>query len=300
MTTIADLKKNSKAYLDKLKEDVKSQSKRFAEDERYWRPTTDKAGNGWATIRFLPAPYVDGDEGKAYVTNYSHGFKGPGGWYIENSLTTFNEKDPVSEHNSKLWATGIEENKQKARDQKRRTNYFSNILVINDPAVPENNGKVFIFRYGKKLFETKIRPLMFPEEGTGEKEENPFDFWEGRNFLLKVKRVSNFPNFDESKFLSPSRVCETDKELDALWKSEHSLLEILDRKNYKSYDELKERLVAVLGDAGGYERAPGTTSPRTTKPASADETPPWNETPASALDDDMDLKSILADIVNDD
>jgi len=214
------------------------------EDTRFWQPEVDKAGNGMAIIRFLPGPSVDGDDGLPWVRVFNHGFQGPGGWYIENSLTTLGQKDPVSEYNSTLWNSGIEANKEIARKQKRRLTYISNILVVSDPKHPENEGQIKLYKYGKKIFD-KINETMNPEF-PDEKPVNPFDFWEGANFNLKIRQVEGYRNYDKSEFSGPSPLLDDDQALEAIWKKEHSIKEFLDPKNFKSFDELKSKLNMVL------------------------------------------------------
>jgi hypothetical protein len=250
----ANLKKSS-GSMEKLTKAVEAlaQSDKTNKDENYWKAETDKAGNGYAVIRFLPAPAVDGEDGLPWVKYWDHGFQGPGGWYIENSLTTLGQQDPVSELNSQLWATGIEANKQIARNQKRRLHYVSNIYVVEDPKHPENNGKVFKYKYGTKIFE-KLTSAMNPEFAD-ETPLNPFDLWKGANFKLKIRKVEGFQNYDKSEFESPSALLDDDSELEAIWKSEYSLKDVIDPKNYKPYDELKARLDRVLGD-----KAPAKTT----------------------------------------
>lgn len=214
-------------------------------DTRYWKPTVDKAGNGSAVIRFLPPP--QGEEAP-WVRIWNHGFQGPSGkWYIENSLTTLGQTDPVAEYNSELWNTGDEAKKEIVRKQKRRLNYISNVLVIRDPGNPANEGKVFLFSYGKKIFD-KIKDLMQPQF-EGEDPVNPFDFWEGANFKLLIQQVEGYRNYDKSKFDNPSPIAKTDEAIEEIWKQEHSLTELIDPKHFKSYDELKKRLEQVLGAA---------------------------------------------------
>ena len=213
-------------------------------DDRFWRPELDKSSNGYAVIRFLPAP---GDEDLPWARLFSHGFQGPGGWYIENSRTTLGENDPVSEMNTKLWNTGLESDKEIARKRKRRLNYISNILVISDPANPENEGKVFLYKFGKKIFD-KINEAMQPEF-EDETPINPFDFWKGANFKLKVRKVAGFINYDKSEFDSSSTLLDGDDEkLEELWRTQYALSEFTDPSNFKSYDELKQRLHTVIGD----------------------------------------------------
>ena len=214
-------------------------------DERLWKPEVDKAGNGYAVIRFLPA--VDGED-MPWVKLYTHAFQGSGGWYIENSLTTLGSKDPVSEYNSQLWNSGIDSDKEVARKQKRKLSYYSNIYVVKDPANPDNEGKVFLFRYGKKIFD-KITASMQPEF-EDEEAINPFDFWQGANFKLKIKKVAGFWNYDSSEFAAPTALLDDDEALEALWKKEYSLAELVSADQFKSYDDLKKRLNYVLGLGG--------------------------------------------------
>ena len=211
-------------------------------DDRLWKPEVDKAGNGYAVIRFLPA--VDGED-MPWAKLYTHAFQGSGGWYIENSLTTLGSKDPVSEYNSQLWNSGIDADKEVARKQKRKLSYYSNIYVVKDPANPDNEGKVFLFRYGKKIFD-KITAAMQPEF-EDEEAINPFDFWQGANFKLKIKKVAGFWNYDSSEFAAPSALLDDDDALEALWQKEYSLSELVSSDQFKSYDDLKKRLNYVLG-----------------------------------------------------
>ena len=228
--------------LDAAKGESTPQEKKSYVDERLWKPELDKSGNGYAVIRFLPA--VDGED-LPWAKVWNHAFQGPTGqWYIENSLTTINQKDPVSEHNTKLWNTGLESDKEIARKQKRKLQYFSNIYVVSDTKHPENEGKVFLFRYGKKIFD-KITAAMSPEF-EDEKAINPFDFWEGANFKLKIRKVDGYWNYDKSEFEDTSKLFEDDSEADKVWKSQYSLAEFTAPTNFKSYDELKTRLDAVL------------------------------------------------------
>jgi hypothetical protein len=202
----------------------------------------DKSGNGYAVIRFLPS--LD-DSKLPFVRVFNHGFQGPGGWYIENSLTTIGQKDPLAEYNSTLWNSGIEANKEIARKQKRRLTYFSNIYVVEDKANPQNEGKVFLFRYGKKIFD-KISSMANPEF-EDESSVDVFDFWEGANFKLKIRKVDGFSNYDKSEFITPAPLLE-DSEMERIWGEQHSLDEFVDQSNFKTYDELKTRLDVVLGN----------------------------------------------------
>ncbi len=211
-------------------------------DDRLWKPEVDKAGNGYAVIRFLPAP--DGED-MPWAKLYTHAFQGSGGWYIENSLTTLGQKDPVSEHNSQLWNSGVDADKEVARKQKRKLSYYSNIYVVKDPSNPDNEGKVFLFRYGKKIFD-KITAAMQPEF-EDEEAINPFDFWQGANFKLKIKKVAGFWNYDSSEFATQSPLLDDDDALEALWNKEYSLAELVSPDQFKPYDVLKKRLDYVLG-----------------------------------------------------
>ena len=238
--------RNSFDKLTKAIESINTPAEGSKGDDRFWQPEVDKAGNGMAIIRFLPAPAVDGDDALPWVRIFDHGFQGPGGWYIENSLTTLNQKDPVSEHNSVLWNSGIEANKEIARKQKRRLHYVTNVYIVSDPKNPDNEGQIRLYKFGKKIFD-KITEAMNPEF-EDEKAINPFDFWEGANFKIKIRQVEGYRNYDKSEFDSPSALLDGDDvKLEALWKKQHSLKEFLDPKNFKSYDVLKAKLDKVLG-----------------------------------------------------
>ena len=221
-------------------------------DDRFWKPTVDKSGNGYAVLRFLPAP--EGED-LPWVRYWDHGFKGPSGrWYIENSLTSIGLADPVSEVNTVLWNSGRDEDKETARKQKRRLHYVANVLVVSDPGNPENEGKVFLFKFGKKIFD-KFMDVMQPQF-EDEKPVNPFDFWEGADFKLKIRKVEGYQNYDKSEFASPSSLFGGDDEkLETLYKKLYPLKDMLDPKNYKSYDELKKKLEQVLGTVGAVTTA---------------------------------------------
>ena len=251
--SFADLKK--KSNLSFLQKELEKTVSGRQVDERFWKPEVDASGNGYAVIRFLPAP-----EGETvpWAKVYSHAFQGPGGWYIENSLTTLGDKDPVGEVNRKLWNDGTEEGKDVARRQKRKLSYYSNIQVIKDPKHPENEGKVFLYKYGKKIHD-KILAAMQPEF-QDETPVNVFDLWEGANFKLKIKKVAGFWNYDSSEFDSVSALSSDDTELEATWKQEHSLEAFVARDQFKSYEDLEKRLQLVLGSA-----------PRATVPSVGDE-----------------------------
>ena len=224
------------------------------EDDRFWKPTRDKAGNGYAVIRFLPQK--EGED-LPWVRYWDHGFKGPTGlWYIENSLTSIGQPDPVSEHNSILWNSGRDEDKAIAREQKRRLHYVSNVLVISDPDNPQNEGKVFLYKFGKKIFD-KIMDVMQPQFAD-ETPVNPYDFWEGADFKLKIRKVEGWVNYDKSEFSSPTSLFDGDESrLTEVYEKLYSLQDFLDPANYKTYDELKVKLNRVLGvDAGVSMDAP--------------------------------------------
>ena len=244
--SFASLKKQSKlgSLTAKLVKEVEKMNNNGGQgDDRLWKLEVDKGGNGYAVIRFLPAP--DGED-LPFVKLYSHAFQGPGGWYIENSLTTLGQKDPVSEFNSQLWNNGTDAGKDTARKQKRKLTYISNIYVVKDPANPENEGKVFLYKYGKKIFD-KLTAAMQPEF-EDEEAIDPFDFWQGANFKLKAKNVAGYRNYDSSEFAATSALLDDDDAMEAVWKKEHSLAELVAADQFKSYDELKTRLGYVLGN----------------------------------------------------
>lgn len=242
--SFAELKKKSQSNLSFLQKELEKTVSNKQVDERFWKPEVDASGNGYAVIRFLPAP--DG-ETVPWAKVYSHAFQGPGGWYIENSLTTLGDKDPVGEVNRRLWNSGEDADKDTARKQKRKLSYYSNIYVVKDPKHPENEGKVFLYKYGKKIHD-KILAAMQPEF-QDETPINVFDLWEGANFKLKIKKVAGFWNYDSSEFDSISALSADDTELEATWKSEHSLEAFTAKDQFKSYEELEKRLNLVLGSA---------------------------------------------------
>jgi len=243
-----DLKKQSKlgSLTAKLVKEVEKMNNTGGNtDDRIWKLDVDKSGNGYAVIRFLPAP--EGED-LPFVKLYSHAFQGPGGWFIENSLTTLGQKDPVSEYNSLLWNNGTDAGKETARKQKRKLTYISNIYVVKDPANPENEGKVFLYKYGKKIFD-KLTAAMQPEF-EDEEAIDPFDFWQGANFKLKAKNVAGYRNYDSSEFAAVSPLLDDDDAMEAIWKKESSLAEFVAPEQFKTYDELKVRLEYVLGKRG--------------------------------------------------
>lgn len=285
--------KTQSGNLDKVKKAIEAlnSSEGASDKENFWRPEVDKAGNGMATIRFLPAPPQDGDDGLPWVKIFSHGFQGPGGWLIDNCLTTKNQQCPVCEHNNKLWNSGIEANKEIVRKQKRKLNYIANIYIVNDPKHPENNGTVKLFKFGAKIFD-KITEAMNPQF-EDETPINPFDLWKGANFKLKITKVAGYQNYDKSEFESPSALSTDDAELERIWKSELSLQELVADKEFKTYDVLKTRLEKVLG-LNGETAAPKTTVEQMKaqpKKVVSDDGPPWEE----AADDDMAYFSKLAE-----
>ena len=278
-----------------------SGEKKSYDDDRFWRLEGDKAGNGTATIRFLPR--ADGDE-LPWVRIFSHGFQGPTGkWYIENSLTTLGENDPVGELNTQLWNSGSDANKEIARKQKRKLSFIANILVVSDPKHPENEGKVFLFKFGKKIFDKimdKARPTF-----EDEKPVNVFDFWEGANFKLRMRKKDGFTNYDESAFMEPSALGD-DEQIVAVAGKQYKLSEFLDRKNFKSYDELKKKLNEVLsGDAFASKSAAELAAD---EPASMSAPEPAKAAPAftpkasakPAMDDDEDVMSYFEKIAQED
>lgn len=293
MSSFANLKRSSGSSLEKLSKAVESMnsSGSFNDgEENYWKCEVDKVGNGYAVIRFLPASPADGDDGLPWVKYYDHGFQGVGGWYIEKSLTTINKQDPVSEYNSQLWNSGIEANKEIARKQKRRLHYVSNVYVVKDPKNPENEGKVFLFRYGKKIME-KITTAMNPQF-EDDKPFDPFDLWTGANFKLKIRKVDGYQNYDLSEFESPAALYDDDDVLESIWKKEHSLSDIIDPKNFKTFDELKSKLDRVLGVTSSgmttVERARATAKP---EPKKEDDV--FSDTGFDESDSDLDYFSNL-------
>jgi hypothetical protein len=295
-TSFADLKKSRQAQIEKLTQEINKvstpQQSNNGPDERFWEPTVDKAGNGYAVIRFLPAPK---GEDFPFVRVFSHGFKGPSGsWYIENSLTTIGKSDPVSDYNTTLWNSGSEADKEQARAQKRKLHFISNILVVKDSENPENEGKVFLYKYGKKIFD-KINYLMDPEFDD-EAPVNPFDFWEGANFKLKIRKVDGYRNYDKSEFDSSSAISDDDDELEAIWKQQHSLQEFIDPKNFKTYEELKTKLDRVLGLTNVPGKLVELTAEAPKGKQKFTEKTKESKTEMAFDDDDDDLEHILGKI----
>ena len=306
-TTFAQLKSQKNSF-DKLNAQLQklgnnnTQQQSYG-DDRIWKAEVDKAGNGYAVLRFLPAP--EGED-MPFVRLWDYGFQGPGGWYIENSLTSIGQQDPVSEYNSTLWNSGVDSDKEIARKQKRRLKYFSNVYIVKDSANPSNEGKVFLYQYGKKIFD-KLNEAMNPQF-EDETPVNPFDFWSGANFNLKIRNVEGYRNYDRSDFSSAGPLLEDDEELERIWKSQHSLQELVDPKNFKSYDELKAKLYRVLALDGGVH-APKTTAEEDEpavmdfkpkfKEASAPEPKSEDSSPSWSNDDDDDDMSFFKKLAED-
>jgi hypothetical protein len=293
MSNFASLKKSS-GSLDRLTKEIEklntSSSSEKKGDDRFWKLERDKSGNGSAVIRFLPPPPIDGDDSLPWVRVFNHGFQGPTGkWYIENSLTTLKQKDPVSDYNTELWGdrtiedpTYRSEERKQARKQKRKLNYISNIYVISDPKNPENEGKVFLFKYGKKIFD-KITLLMNPEF-EGDERVNPFDFWKGANFKIRIRTGDGgYPNYDQSVWDMPKPLLSDDDEIERIWNKQYSLKDFIDPKNFKTYDQLKKRLDEVLGGQveenwmkPAKESFNVTEKPVFNKPKAAEDAPPFD------------------------
>ena len=273
--SFANLKRN-KTDLSKLVETAQaaaggSNTKRQSDDPRFWQPTRDKAGNGYAVIRFLPG---DAEAATPWVRYWDHAFKGPSGqWYIEKSLTSIGQQDPLSELNSQMWNSGIEADKTTVRNRKRNLRYVANVLIVSDPSAPENEGQVKLYRFGKKIFD-KIMDSMQPQF-PDEKPVNPFDMWEGADFTIKIRKVEGYPNYDASTFKGPTPVNGSDDELEAIYNKQHVMAEFTDPKEYKSYADLQKRLATVLG-----EQAPRPTMKQEAALELNDEIPTFDSTPA--------------------
>ena len=287
--SFANLKKQSRtgSLTDKLIKSVeKLNEKGNGADERIWKPSVDKTGNGYAVIRFLPE--AEGNE-LPWARVYTHAFQGPGGWYIENSLTTIGQKDPLGEYNRELWNSGNEADKDTVRKQKRKLSYYANIYVVQDKANPQNEGRVFLYKFGKKIFD-KVMEAMQPEF-EDETPINPFDFWEGANFKLKIRKVDGYWNYDKSEFDSPSAIADNDEAIEGIWNKQFPLKPFLSAENFKSYDELKAKLDKVLSGV----RNTGTAEDVAIPPVTQTAAPVVEETvssptpsPATTADDDSD------------
>tara|TARA_R100000995_G_C3468340_1_gene116948 strand:- start:178 stop:1089 length:912 start_codon:yes stop_codon:yes gene_type:complete len=292
--SFAAMKKNRQSQIDKLSGELsKLNQSTPRDDDGFWKPEVDKSGNGSAIIRFLPAP---NGEDVPFVRIWDHGFQGPGGWFIEKSLTTLGEKCPVSEYNSMLWNSGTEADKTFVRQKtKRRLSFVSNIYVVKDPSNPDNEGQVFLYKYGKKIFD-KLQDQMTPEFDD-ETPVNPFDLWDGANFRLKIRKVEGYRNYDKSEFDSSAALLDDDEKLEEIWNSEKSLSDLVDPKHFKSYDELKSKLYRVLAlDGGGTANtvtADELSEPKPQKQRKAkqttEEAPPWDETVSDSSDEEDGL-----------
>ena len=292
--SFAAMKKNRQSQIDKLSGELSKLNQSTPRDDvGFWKPEVDKSGNGSAIIRFLPAP---NGEDVPFVRIWDHGFQGPGGWFIEKSLTTLGEKCPVSEYNSMLWNSGTEADKTFVRQKtKRRLSFVSNIYVVKDPSNPDNEGQVFLYKYGKKIFD-KLQDQMTPEFDD-ETPVNPFDLWDGANFRLKIRKVEGYRNYDKSEFDSSAALLDDDEKLEEIWNSEKSLSDLVDPKHFKSYDELKSKLYRVLAlDGGGTANtvtADELSEPKPQKQRKAkqttEEAPPWDETVSDSSDEEDGL-----------
>ena len=292
-TSIAALKR-SKSNLDTLIGELnkvaepQSQKQSYS-DDRFWKPELDKSGNGYAVFRFLPAVK---NEDLPWARLWSHAFQGPGGWYIENSLTTLNKKDPVSESNSLLWNSGVEADKEIARKRKRKLSYIANVLIINDAKHPENEGQVKLFKFGKKIFD-KITEAMKPEF-EDEKPINPFDFWEGANFKLKIRKVDGYWNYDKSEFDSPTAIADNDESIEEIWNKQYALKPFLAPENFKSYDELKSKLDKVLSGVRNTGTAEDVAIPPVTQVSKPDVVAETVSAPTPAVEEDEDSDETLS------
>jgi hypothetical protein len=271
--SFSSLKKNKASVFSQLQKQLEQSTKVGTVDERFWRPTTDKAGNGFAIIRFLPA--VEGED-MPFVKMYSHAFQGPGGWYIENSLTTLGQNDPLGEYNRELWNSGDESLKEQVRKQKRKLQYYSNIYVVKDSGNPDNEGKIFLYKYGKKIHD-KIMDAVNGDELEGREGFNPFDFWTGADFKLRVKKVAGYPNYDSSEFNTPGTLEDLDDaQLESIWNRQHKLQALVAADQFKSYDQLKARLDLVLNRKGE------TVSPEPVAAPSISTKPSFEKSPEPA------------------
>ena len=292
-TSIAALKR-SKSNLDTLIGELnkvaepQSQKQSYS-DDRFWKPELDKSGNGYAVFRFLPAVK---NEDLPWARLWSHAFQGPGGWYIENSLTTLNKKDPVSESNSLLWNSGVEADKEIARKRKRKLSYIANVLIINDAKHPENEGQVKLFKFGKKIFD-KITEAMKPEF-EDEKPINPFDFWEGANFKLKIRKVDGYWNYDKSEFDSPTAIADNDESIEEIWNKQYALKPFLAPENFKSYDELKSKLDKVLSGVRNTGTAEDVAIPPAAQVSKPDVVAETVSAPTPAVEEDEDSDETLS------
>lgn len=305
-TSFAAMKKARSNSFDKLNSQLqKLSTPNNNQNDDYWKLEVDKAGNGYAVIRFLPAPQ---GEDMPFVRMWDHGFQGPGGWYIENSLTTLGQEDPVSEYNSRLWnEDGSNSAKEQVRKQKRRLSFHANIYVVKDSANPQNEGKVFLYKFGKKIFDM-LNDVMNPQF-EDESPINPFDFWEGADFKLKARNVEGYRNYDKSEFASQTPLSNpdgeklSDEEMEAVWNSQKSLQEIIDPKNFKSYDELKAKMFKVLALDGGIHAPTNTAEDDDVgmdfTPKFQERSAPVMETAPSPSNDDDDTLAFFKGLADD-
>ena len=298
--SFSSLKNNKASVFQQLQKQLEKSTQVGTVDERFWKLTTDKAGNGFAIIRFLPAS--DGED-MPFVKLYSHAFQGPGGWYIENSLTTLGQNDPLGEYNRELWNSGDESLKEQVRKQKRKLQYYSNIYVVKDPGNPDNEGKVFLFRYGKKIHD-KIMDIVNGDELEGREGINPFDLWSGADFKLRAKKVAGYPNYDSSEFAAAGTLEDLDDaQLESIWNREYALQTLVAPDQFKSYEQLKSRLDLVLGRKSSEPSAPAPApaadlgaAPSFPKREEAAAPAPVAEAPKAEEDDDvMDYFKKLAE-----
>ena len=292
--SFADLKRN-RTDLGKLVEQAQAatgtNTKRQSDDPRFWQPTRDKAGNGYAVVRFLPG---DAEAATPWIRYWDHAFKGPTGqWYIEKSLTSIGQQDPLSELNSKMWNSGIEADKGTVRQRKRNLRYVANVLIVADPSAPENEGQVKLYRFGKKIFD-KIMDSMQPQF-PDEKPVNPFDMREGADFTIKIRKVEGYPNYDASTFKAPSQIADDDGELEVLYGKQHELGEWTDPASYKSYADLSTRLATVLGEA-----KPKPSFKEEAKLELNDEIPEFPSTPEPTFKETVAPATQTAESSNDD
>ena len=298
--SFAELKKN-RTDLSKLVEQAKETTgatqTRQSDDPRFWQPTRDKAGNGYAVIRFLPG---DAKAATPWIRYWDHAFKGPTGqWYIEKSLTSIGQQDPLSELNSKMWNSGIESDKGIVRQRKRNLRYVANVLVVSDPSNPENEGQVKLYRFGKKIFD-KIMDSMQPQF-PDETPVNPFDMWEGADFKLKIRNVEGYRNYDKSEFTTPSALYDgDDSRLEGVYSQLHNLGEFTDPKNYKSYDELKAKLMRVLGEEASAGAPTMAQEVQMNEPATYEVVPPITKEQVEDTSEDDDTMSYFAKLANED
>ena len=280
--------KITKALETNLNPEDQSNKSKY-QDDRFWKPELDKTGNGYAVLRFLPAAEK---EEMPWQRVWSHAFQDKGGWYIENSLTTLSTKDPVSEDNTRLWNTGVDSDKDIARKRKRKLSYYSNIYMVSDPKHPENEGKVFLFRYGKKIFD-KISETMQPQF-EDEKAVNPFDFWKGANFKLKIRKVDGYWNYDKSEFEGVKPLAKDDESIKAIWSKQYPLKTFVDPSNFKTYDELKEKLNRVIMGTRNTSTVETVDLPQQTN-GKVKKVDVSHSKPASEEDDTLSYFSKLAD-----